>query len=193
MNDAVIIAVVSGAVTLGVGVLAAAVAIGVHRAGERSRRADALHEQQRQTVVRMLDTIDNSIRAGQIPRIFRPTRSPELELTMALPRLLLDLPKADLPVATWAAGQIQQARRAVHRKNFVEQVVAVEAALISWHRGDLPLQWFEERLESRPFDTKFRLPRRTRVLLWGRDVAEGTLWIVAWGAIVSSVRWALRK
>lgn len=193
MNDAVIIAVVSGAVTLGVGVLAAAVAIGVHRAGERSRRADALHEQQRQTVVRMLDTIDNSIRAGQIPRIFRPTRSPELELTMALPRLLLDLPKADLPVATWAAGQIQQARSAVRRKNFVEQVVAVEAALISWHRGDLPLQWFEERLESRPFDTTFRLPRRTRVLLWGRDVAEGTLSIVAWGAIVSSVRWALRK
>ena len=193
MNDPVLIAIISAGVTLGVGVLAAVVAIGVHRAGGRSRRAEAIHEQQRQTVVRMLDTIDDSIRAGLVPRVFRPSRSPELELTLALPRLLLDLPKADLPVATWAAGQLQLARNAVRRKNFVKQVVDVEAALISWHRGDLPWRWFEERLESRPYDATFRLPLRRRLLLWGRDVAEGALTIVAWGVVVSSVRWAFRK
>jgi hypothetical protein len=193
MNDPVLIAIISGTVTLGVGVLAASVAIGVHRAGARSRRAEAAHEQQRQTVVRMLDTIDDSIRAGLVPRVFRPSRSPELELTMALPRLLLDLPKADLPVATWAAGQLQLARKAVRRKNFVQQVVDVEAALISWHRGDVPLQWFEQRLESQPYDPTFRLSLRSRLLLWGRDVAEGALTIAAWGVVVSSLRWAFRR
>lgn len=193
MSDELLIAVAGGAVTLGVGVLAAVVAIGVHRAGERARREDARYEQQRQMIVRMLDTIDDSIRAGLVPRIFRPSRSPELELTMALPRLLLDLPSADLAVAEWAASEVQRARGKVRRMDFVQRVVAVESALISWHRGDLPLSWFKERLNDRPYQKDFRLSRPRRLLLWARDVFEGGVTIGSWTVVALSVRWVWRR
>lgn len=186
MSDEFVTAAIGAAVTLGVGILAAVVAVLVHQAGERSRRREALAEQQRQAVVRMLDTIDEAIRAGLIPRIFRPSRSPELELTMALPRLLMDLPRQDLPVATWAAGQIQQARSRLRRREFVERVVAVEAALISWHRGDLAVSWFEEQLSQTPYDPQFRLRRRTRIFLWTRDMFESALAVASWAVVTAA-------
>jgi hypothetical protein len=193
MSEQVLIAVVGGAVTLGVGVLAAVVAIGVYRAGERARRDEARHEQQRLMVARMLDTIDDSIRVGLVPRIFRPSRSPELELTMALPRLLMDLPKDDLAVAEWAAGEVQRARGKVRRKDFVQQVLTVEFALISWHRGDLPLSWFKERLQVRQYQKDFRLPSSRRLLLWARDVFEGGVTIGSWAVVAISLRWVWRQ
>ncbi|MET3452222.1 hypothetical protein [Curtobacterium sp. 1544] len=188
MSDDVLVAFIGGAVTLGVGVLAAGVAIGVYYAGERNRRKEARQELQRQMVVRMLDTIDDAIRAGLVPRMFRLSRTPELEVVMALPRLLLDLPTQDLPVALWAASQVQQARKKLRRRAFVLRVVEIESALISWHRGDRPLTWFEEQLTLQPYDPKFTLAWWRRALLFARDALESAVAVGTLGLIGRALR-----
>lgn len=175
-------ALIGGAVTLVVGFLAAFVAIWVYRAGDRQRREEAATEQRRLTVIRMLDTIDRAIQWRSAPSVVRFWRNPVVDLTLALPRLLLELPRDDLPVAQWAAGQVQRAALAISLKTFVNRVMNIESRLISWHRGDVPTSWFVDQLNAEPWDSRFRIPIRIRIAIYGRDVAQNFGLGVAIGA-----------
>lgn len=192
MSENVVIAVIGGAVTLLVGFLAAAVAIWVYRAGERSRAKDALAEKQRLMVVRMLDTIESAIHSRATPSIFRPWRDPTVDLTLALPRLLLELPEADLPVATWAAAQVQRAATTIRLRDFLDRVMQIEGKLISWHRGDVATSWFIEQLTTEPYDPDFHLSAAVRARMWLRDVAQGAAHLVAWAYIAKTLRDSFR-
>lgn len=173
MSDDVLIAVIGGAVTVAVGVLAAAVALWVHHAAEKSRRRDAEVDQQRLMVTRMLDTIDRAIQTRITPAIFRPWRDPTVDLMLALPRLLLELPIEDLAVAQWAGAQVQRAAATIRRKQFIARISGIEARLISWHRGETSVAWFQEQLRREPFDPHFRLRKRTRWAITLRDIVVG--------------------
>lgn len=105
-----------------------------------------------------------------------------VDLTLALPRLLLELPEEDLPVAQWAAGQVQRAALAISLKAFVNRVMIIEGKLISWHRGDVPTSWFAEQVKAEPYDPKFRVPIRTRIAIYGRDLLQNLGFGIAIGA-----------
>jgi len=123
-------------------------------------------------VVRMLDTIERAIHSRAAPSFFRIWRNPMVDLTLALPRLLLELPAADLPVAEWAAGQVQRAAMTIRLRPFVSRAMNIESKLISWHRGDVPRSWFAEQLKAAPFDSRFRLPFKTRAAIWMSDLFQ---------------------
>jgi hypothetical protein len=95
-----------------------------------------------------------------------------VDLTLALPRLLLELPGEDLPVAQWAAGQVQRAALAVSLKAFVSRMMTIEGKLISWHRGDVPTSWFVEQLNAEPYNPRFRVPMGIRIAIYGRDLVQ---------------------
>lgn len=193
MQENVLIAVIGGCATLVVGFIAAGVAIWVYLAGERVRLKEAAREQQRLMVVRMLDTIEQSIDSRLAPSLFRIRRNPTVGLTLALPRLLLELPRADLPVAEWAAGQVQSAVSAVRFRTFVNRVMRIEEKLISWHRGDVPTDWFLAQLRLEPYNPRFRLARRVRLAIWLRDLSENVGIGLVLGAAVISARTAWKR
>ncbi|WP_223690716.1 hypothetical protein [Leifsonia poae] len=172
MSESILSALIGGGVTLAVGFLAAFVAIWVYRAGDRARREEAATEQRRLTVIRMLDTIDRAIRWRSAPSVVRFWRNPVVDLTLALPRLLLELPGKDLPVAQWAAGQVQRAALAISLKAFVNRMMTIEGKLISWHRGDVPTSWFVEQLDAEPYSPRFRVPMGIRIAIYGRDLVQ---------------------
>lgn len=110
MSDDILIAVIGGAVTVAVGVLAAAVALWVHHATEKSRRRDAKVDQQRLMVTRMLDTIDRAIQTRITPAIFRPWRDPTVDLMLAL-----GITRAGAPAQETLSGTSSTARAAAGR------------------------------------------------------------------------------
>lgn len=188
MSDNLWAAIIGGCITLLVGVVAAAVALWVHRAGERARGREASIEQQRLMVVRMLDTIEHTIRIRSAPSPLRLFRNPIAELTLALPRLLLELPASDLAVAQWAAGQVQRASSTIRLRSFVNRVMNIEAKLISWHRGDVSTSWFVEQLRLEPYDPQFRAPARVQAGVWLRDLCQSLTVGVAIGIGVKSLQ-----
>lgn len=181
-------ALIGGAVTLAVGFLAAFVAIWVYRAGDRARREEAATEQRRLTVMRMLDTIDRAIQWRSAPSVVRFWRNPVVDLTLALPRLLLELPREDLPVAQWAAGQVQRAALTISLKAFVNRVMSIESRLISWHRGDVPTSWFVDQLKAEPWNPRFRIPISIRIAIYARDLAQNFAFGAAVGAGILGVQ-----
>ncbi|MFJ3394917.1 hypothetical protein [Leifsonia aquatica] len=188
MSETLLSALIGGAVTLAVGFLAAFVAIWVYRAGDKARREESATEQRRLTVIRMLDTIDRAIRWRSAPSVVRFWRSPVVDLTLALPRLLLELPGEDVAVAEWAAGQVQRAALAISLKAFVSRVMNIESRLISWHRGEVPTSWFVDQLKEEPWDPKFRIPITTRIATYARDLAQNFALGAALGAGILGVQ-----
>jgi hypothetical protein len=160
----------------------------VHRAGELTRRREASIEQQRLMVVRMLDTVEHTIRIRSAPSPLRLFRNPIAELALALPRLLLELPASDLAVAQWAAGQVQRASSTIRLRSFVNRVMNIEAKLISWHRGDVPTSWFVEQLRLEPYDPSFPVPARVKAGVWLWDLCQSLTIGVAIGIGVKSLQ-----
>ena len=158
--------------TLFTAALSALVAVRIYRRGERVRGREAAREQQRLTVVRMLDTVDSAVRSRSSPALFRRFRNANVDTLLALPRLLVELPNDDLAVATWSATQVQRALQATRRKPFVARMMKLETQLIAWHRGDVSTAWFVAELEKEPFDPNFRISRATRMETWAHEVLE---------------------
>jgi len=189
MDASIVPMLIGSGTTLLTAALSAFVAVGIYRRGERARGREAAREQQRLTVVRMLDTVDAAVRSRLGLAVFRGFRNPNVDTLLALPRLLVELPKDDLPVAEWSAAQVQHALQTTRRKPFVTRMMTIETQLISWHRGDVATAWFAEELNKEPFDPKFKIPRATRVGTWAREVLEA---VVVFGT-VRFVQWTWRR
>lgn len=172
METAIAVALIGSGTTLVTAAASAVVAVTIYRRGERGRARDAAREQQRVTVVRMLDTMDSAVRGRLSLPLVRGIRDPNTDVLLALPRLLVELPEADLPVATWCAGQVQRGLQIVRRKPFIDCVMNIEARLISWHRGDITTEWFTDALKKEPYDPDFHVSKKTRIWSWLRDALE---------------------
>lgn len=156
--------------------------------GERKRRAQAARaENERVMVLHMLDTIDGAIRTRATPSLFRPFRDPNVDLVLALPRLLLELPREDFPVATWAAAQIQRSTGIVRQRAFVERIVNVQSRLVSWHRRDIGTGWFVEQLKSEPFIEGYRVAAGPRLARTARDVGVGSAFLGVFAFLLRAV------
>jgi hypothetical protein len=171
--DAWIVSMMIGSgTTLFTAALSALVAVRIYRRGERVHGREAAREQQRLTVVRMLDTVGAAVRTRSSPALFRRFQNANVDTLLALPRLLVELPNDDLAVATWSATQVQRALQATRRKPFVARMMTLETQLIAWHRGDVSTAWFVAELEKEPFDPNFRISRATRMETWAYEVLE---------------------
>ena len=156
--------------------------------GQRKQHAeDARAENERMMVLHMLETIDDAIRKRATPSLFRPFRNPNVDLLLALPRLLLELPRQDWPVATWAAAQIQRSTGTVRQKTFVERIVNVQSRLVSWHRRDIDTDWFVEQLKAEPFIEAYRASAGQRLARTARDVGVGSAYLGLLGLMLRAV------
>lgn len=189
MDASIVSMLIGSGTTLATAALSALVAVGIYRRGERARGREAAREQQRLTVVRMLDTVDSAVRSRLGLAVFRGFRGANVDTLLALPRLLVELPKDDLAVAEWSAAQVQRALQTTRRKPFVTRMMTIETQLISWHRGDVSTAWFEAELEKEPFDLNFKISRTTHAGTWARQVFE-TVMILGTARFV---HWAWRR
>jgi hypothetical protein len=165
-------ALLGSAATLTTAIVSATVALTIYRRGERTQRVEGQREQQRQSLVRMLDTVDAAVRSRLALSLVRGLRNPNTDLLLAVPKLLIEMPAKDLPVATWTAAQVQCALQTVGKKPFIGRMATIKSQLIAWHRGDLPTSWFTDSLQETPYQVPFRIPKRTRAGAFIRDALE---------------------
>lgn len=165
-------ALIGSGATLITASVSATVALTIYSRGERARRLEGQREQQRQSIVRMLDTVDSAVRSRLALSPVRGLRNPNTDLLLALPKLLIEMRHEDLPVATWTAAQVQLALQTVGKKPFIGRMTTIKSQLIAWHRGDLATAWFVDALQSAPYQMPFRISKRTRTGVFARDALE---------------------
>lgn len=168
MNAAVI--ATSGAATL-----AAFVAIALFIIGEIRRSRTAKRESRRQLVVRVLDVVDDVITLQLKPPLLRGFRSPDVDVALMLQRLLLDLDKSELSVSRWVWAQTQRLTLTETKKDYVARASRIQGQLVSWHRGDIDVAWFDEDLTREPVDDNFAIPKTTAWKRAARNVPETTV------------------
>jgi hypothetical protein len=153
-----------------------------------TRRAEGT-ERRRQLVERVLDTFDRSTRALIRPAFVQVWTNAEVEYTLLLPRLLLEVAPKDRVIARWMHRQVQHMQLAVTRTEKVLRRARVAEALTQWHLGEVDNKWFEEQLKSDPLDPVFRVPRRTMARRLARD---GWAWVQLF-ALLAAIAAMLRQ
>ncbi|MEO8528137.1 MAG: hypothetical protein ABI435_03580 [Pseudolysinimonas sp.] len=148
----------------------------------RRRIADAI-ESRRRAIEQVLGAADRATRAYvQFPFSLLWMR-PELEFSLALSRLLLDLSSKEDNVGRWVARQIQRMRDARSRKTGVAISLDIGFRLAAWHRGDIPINWFTAELEADPFEAGKPMPTSTRL---SRYFEELVAWMKIEGGLLLS-------
>jgi hypothetical protein len=152
---------------------------------------EARHEAKSVAVSRMLDVLDDAIKMQILPPVIRRFRNPDASVLLALSRLTLDLPEEDIPVALWAASQVQRMAYERAGKRYLQRATKLQSRLVSWYRGEASVQWFNDALKEEPFQADWKPSASVRVKTELRDVAE-TLGLVvagatAWAAIRDSL------
>jgi len=170
------------------GLIGAATAFGVFAVGESRRVVAARHETKRLVVSRMLDVLDRAIRAQALPPLIRRFRNPDIELSLSLQRLMLDLPKEDLPVAAWAGGQVQRMVEEGTGRRYLNRATHLQAQLVSWYRGDKSTQWFVEALRTEPLRENWKWSRWSKVKAGARDAGTDITYIAVGSFAYAGVR-----
>ncbi|GAA4682671.1 hypothetical protein [Frondihabitans cladoniiphilus] len=168
MNAAVI--ATSSAATL-----AALVAITLFITGEIRRSRTAKKEARRQLVVRVLDVVDDVITLQLKPPLLRGFRSPDVDVALMLQRILLDLDKSELSISTWVWAQTQRLTLTETKHDYVLRASRMQGQLVSWHRGDIDVSWFDEDLAREPVIDKFSIPKTTAWKRAARNIPETTV------------------
>lgn len=155
-----------------------------------STRARAKRELKRQLVARVIDTFDASTRSLIRPAFMQAWTNAELEYTLLLPRLLLDLNGRDRFVALWMHRQIQLMRLAVTKSERVTARASVVERLLEWNEGTRKSGWFAQQVRDDPPRAEFSVPARTRLRQFSRDSwawAQLFAAVAALGYLIKSV------
>ena len=134
-----------------------------------SSRARAKRELKRQLVARVLDAFEASTRSLIRPAFVQAWTNAELEYTLLLPRLLLDLNGRDRFIALWMHRQIQLMRLAVTKRERVAARALVAERLIDWNAGTRKSAWFAQQVREDPPSPKFSVPTPIRIRQFSRD------------------------
>jgi len=117
-------------------------------------------ETRRRAISRVIDAVEAASRATSTP--FHPRAGGELELALAVPRLLLEIEPKQRAVANWTIRKIQLMRLAPTDVTANGIALEIGSRLIQWHHGELRLDWFEEEVRRDPPVSPFRVPARAR-------------------------------
>ena len=170
------------------GLISAGIAFGVFLGEKRRDEKRGKQEAKRLIVTRMLDVVDQAIRAQRLPPIVRQWRSPDAALVLTLPRLMIDLPKEDLPVATWVARQVQIMTWERSGSRYLAAATQLSARLVSWFRGDVPTSWFDQENRKDPLDPNWKPSLKQRLKVVGRDASKDTAYVAVGAAIYGLVK-----
>lgn len=170
------------------GVIGAATAFGVFAVGERHRLVAARREAKRVAVSRMLDVLDHAIRVQALPPLVRRLRNADVVLALSLQRLMLDLPKEDLPVAAWAGGQVQRMVEDGSGQPYLHRATYLQGQLVGWYRGDRDTQWFVEALKTEPLRDNWKRSLRSKLRVGTRDGVNDLAYLATASFAVAGVR-----
>lgn len=159
-------AIAVGFATTGATLLVTVVLFAIDRCLQRKSAREAAR---REMVARVLRTFEGSMRTLARPVLVRAWQNPDLEFTLLIPRLLVDLPSRDRVIAKWLLRQVQLMRLAVTTRERVAIGAHVGQSLVRWQHREIKARWFTEQLATDPLATDFRVPTRTRVRQVTRD------------------------
>jgi hypothetical protein len=123
----------------------------------------------RDVVARVLDAFDSSARAMARPVFVKAWVNPELEFTLLVPRLLVDLPKGDRVISAWLLRQVQLMRLAATNSDRVKIGANVGDRLLQWQHHEIKVKWFIDQLANDPVSPEFKVPLRVKVTQTVRD------------------------
>lgn len=170
------------------GILGIAASLTVYSLGKRRSEREARHEAKRVAVSRMLDVLDDAIKIQGFPPLIRHWRGADGAVMLALSRLLLDLPKDDLPVALWAGSQVQRMVFERAKKEYLFRATKLQSRLVSWYRGDVQVQWFSDALRDEPYMEDWRPSAAVRAKAELRDIAANLTYLAAAALTYALVR-----
>lgn len=170
------------------GLISAGIAFGVFFGEKRRDQKNARHEAKRLVVTRMLDVIDQAIQAQRLPPLIRLWRNPDVALILTLPRLMIDLPKEDLPVASWVARQVQLMAWERSGSKYIARATQLSAKLVSWFRGDVAISWFEDQNAKDPLNPNWKPTLAKRLKPLGRDTVKDTTYIAIGAAMYGVIK-----
>lgn len=150
--------------------------VAIFAAESRKRRTADIEERKRRAIERAIDAVDRAIRAQMLYPVSRIWTSPELEISMVLSRLLLELPVSETDVATWVGRQAQLVQLEPNRKKATTTLVQISFKLASWNRGEVTTSWFTSALARDNFENDLIIPKRVRL----RKAIDDTL---AWAKV----------
>ncbi|WBU36705.1 hypothetical protein [Homoserinibacter sp. YIM 151385] len=166
------------------------VTVGLFAWDRAASRASAKRELKRQLVARVLDAFESSTRSLIRPAFVQAWTNAELEYTLLLPRLLLDLNGRDRFIALWMHRQIQLMRLAVTKRERVAARAVVAERLIEWNAGTRKSAWFAQQVREDPPSSRFAVPTPTRIRQFSRDSwawAQLLAAMAAVGVLIKSV------
>jgi hypothetical protein len=165
-------------------------------AAEWIRRRVVAHRENRERIInRTLDTLEKAAHSYIRTSIFPIGSRVEVEYTILIPRLLVDLPKNERYVAAWVAEEVQRMLSQTSDKKAFEVATNVASKLVDWYHHDLKRDWFKAELDKTPYNPKFKQPRKVKVarmwragVQWSKLAAMGTAVALAIGYTANSFR-----
>ncbi|UKA61986.1 hypothetical protein [Arthrobacter sp. FW306-04-A] len=109
------------------------------------RANNARKERRRQSVVRMLDAIDRTLRAERWPLITKVWRTMDLDLVLAQNRLVMDVPKQEIALWIWLKTRVEEMITGKSSRSRAEIAGEMSGAVTAWYRGDRNAAWFAEQ------------------------------------------------
>ncbi|MHB9004807.1 MAG: hypothetical protein ACYC6C_12255 [Coriobacteriia bacterium] len=168
-------------ITAGAAAIAVVVTIVQFLVEKARQRREAIVEARRAAVARVLGAVERAARAHALFPISRFWTSGTMELAVELPRLLLELPRADHHVAYWVGRQVQLMQLTTSEKDSLRIATNAGLKLTMWHQGDVATSWFTNEVKREPMLIDAKVPLQNRAK---RFVQESALWLKLWGSIV---------
>lgn len=114
---------------------------------ERRRSSQTANEQRRSLLVaQVIERLERVVRVQSRPVWFRLWANPELEFSLALPRLTLLVSDREKPLLEWFALQTKRMQRASTDRKATAIGIETVSTLAAWFRNDRTMQWFDDQL-----------------------------------------------
>lgn len=145
--------------------LAVAVTLILFTIESRRRAAADRARVKKDATSRLLKTMEGSIRRNQgVLSSLRFWAHPDLEYTLAVPRLLHNLGPGDLHISSWSLQQVQAMLAARSERQAQQIGLLMAMKVVEWEQGRVPDDWFRQELTRVPIAKNFKVPLGARVL-----------------------------
>jgi len=159
----------------------------------RRRDAQAKRDARSRMIAQLMVTMTTAVSRQQRLAWFRLGKTPDLDFALAVPRMLADSSKEDLPVFAWSMGQVQQMRSSSSDKAALAVGINMTMKVAEWHLGETKTEWFALAIKDSPPPAASPVKARVR-LRRGLSQSFELFWS---GAILLAayqfLRWSFRK
>jgi len=167
------------AIGAGASALAVIVTLIIFMLQSSRRRRESIAKTRHESVTRVLDLMEASVRHSRRPYFLRMFSNPELEWTLLVVRLVHELGKDEESIAVWVQGQSHRMFKAASDRAALRIGIETASALVDWNRGERSTKWFMEEIHREgpvgPLRiTRMQKARRAASRVWD----AGKSWLV---------------